>query len=346
MTLGKLISVHFRFIVWVLLILWTHVGYSEESNSVVNSPKISGTFIQYQSWMMQMDSKKWNSELDLMRTAGVDTLVIQWLKSGLFRFYPVNIPGNDPTEIILNYADKNQMKVYLGLQADKSWWSNSRDRDYLRKTAENSIALGRSIFKRYGKHSSFQGWYIPYEMSDGDYDEDEVVNYRHFFNEITQGLKKLSSKKYPIGLSVFFNGLIPPKVTQSLYTEILKGSGVSLLMIQDGVGVHDWGAQMNEKVVPYMNAYRAAAQKNKIEVWSVLESFINTKDKSAPSISGSSSERAPTDISRLTEQLKAQASHPYEKILTFDFFHYMSPNRGAGQKALYDSYLSHMNLSR
>src|SRR4051794_12713774 len=83
--------------------------------------KISGTFIQYQSWMMGIDEKKWGLELDAMKGAGINTIVIQWLKSDHNRFYPIHVQGNDPTEIILRYANKNGMKVYLGLQFEKTW---------------------------------------------------------------------------------------------------------------------------------------------------------------------------------------------------------------------------------
>ncbi|MEO5970820.1 MAG: DUF4434 domain-containing protein [Bdellovibrionia bacterium] len=301
--------------------------------------RISGTFIQYQSWMMQMDSKKWQPELDAMRNAGIDTIVIQWVKSDHIRFYPVNIPGNDPTEIILAYADRNHMKVYVGLQSDKNWWSNWSDEDYLQKTAQKTVVLGKSTLKRYGKHSSFQGWYISYELSDADFDDDEIESVNHFLKRTSLGLKGLSRKKYSVGLSTFFNGRIPPAAVQKVYSEILKGSGINILMVQDGVGVHNWNNQVAEKVTPYMNAFRLAARKNGIRMWGVVESFVNTKDSPARLKAGHNSERAPADILRLKEQLQIHAAYPEEKILTFDFFHYMSPYRGAAQKSLYDNYL-------
>lgn len=344
MTMGRLIPIYFYLIALFSGLSSLPLALSD----VPTSPglgKISGTFIQYQSWMMQMDSKKWEPELDAMQAAGIDTLVIQWVKSDQIRFYPVNIPGNDPTEIILNYADRKHMKVYVGLQNDKNWWSNWGDEDYLQKAAQKTVVLGKSVLKRYGRHRSFQGWYIPYEMSDADFDEDETKNAKHFLKKLSLGLKKLSHKKYPIGLSTFFSGKIPPAAVQKIYSEILEGSGVNILMVQDGVGVHNWNNQIAEKVVPYMNAFRLAAQKNGIHVWSVVESFADTKNAAEKVTPGGNSERAPTDILRLKEQLQIHAPYPHEKILTFDFFHYMSPYRGVAQKLLYDNYLSNFRTS-
>ena len=66
------------------------------------------------------------------------------------------------------------MKVFLGLQFDKSWWANWDDADYLLALARKSTAFGRNIFKRYKNHPSFSGWYIPFEMSDTDFEDDEI----------------------------------------------------------------------------------------------------------------------------------------------------------------------------
>jgi hypothetical protein len=298
--------------------------------------KLTGTFLQYQSWMMQLDSVKWAAELDAMKATGVDTIVIQWLKADTTRFYPVNTPGNDPTEIILKYADQHQMKIFLGLHFERSWWTKWDDEDYLHQVAKKNVEMGHKLFARYGRHASLAGWYIPYEMSDSDFDAEEVQNFRGFFGSISAGLRKLSpKKKYPVAISTFFEGKIPATAVEKIYTEIFRGSGIDIVMVQDGVGAHDWSVtQMNQKVGPYLNAFQSAAAKNKIRVWGIVENF-NTQKESGPG----EANRTATDIGRFKEQLAIQAAHPTEKVLTFDFFHYMSPQRGEAQKLLYDNYL-------
>lgn len=47
---------------------------------------------------------------------------------------------------------------------------------------------------------------------------------------------------------------------------------------------------------------------------------------------------APAPPEQIVQQLKAIS--PYvERVVTFDFYHYMSPYRGEAQKELYDGYL-------
>jgi hypothetical protein len=46
----------------------------------------------------------------------------------------------------------------------------------------------------------------------------------------------------------------------------------------------------------------------------------------------------PAPLDRIRRQLAAES--PFvESFIMFDFFHYMSPRRGAAQKRLYDDYL-------
>ncbi len=305
---------------------------SGKEMSMKDPSKLSGTFIQYQHWMMQFDSKKWNDELDAIKKSDMDTLIIQWVKSDHERFYPVHVQGNDPTEIILKYSDKNDMKVFLGLQFDKNWWNNWDDKDFLLKTSRNCVNFGKKLFDRYGHHPSFSGWYIPYEMSDIDFDDEEIKNLNIFFKNVVANLKKLSTKRLPVALSVFFDGKLPPAVVEEIYTLILKKSGLDVLMIQDGVGSHGWNKQVRDQVYPYLAAYSTAARRNKIISWGIVESFSTIKDDHG------NVTRVPAEISRIKEQLSLQSNQQTEKTLTFDFFHYMSPFRGEAQKRLYESY--------
>src|SRR5437016_3915509 len=85
---------------------------------------ITGGFIQYQGWMIKsqrnptgLDERAWEDEIEAMRSAKMDTVVIQRLEADGASFIPV--PGDrgavDPTEIILRYADAHSMNVFLGL---------------------------------------------------------------------------------------------------------------------------------------------------------------------------------------------------------------------------------------
>jgi len=300
----------------------------------VSLSRITGTFIQYQSWMMQLDEKQWNLELSSMQSAGIDTIIIQWLKSDKFRFFPVRAQGNDPTEIILKFADSHHIKVVLGTQFDKNWWNSWDDSDFQAKALREGSSFAKSVLKRYKSHPSFVGWYIPYELGDFDFDDDELRGLKTFLHNYAANLHQLSARKYQILASTFFEGKLSPSAVQDTYSQILKSSGIDIVMIQDGVGARNWTTPLADKLVPYFAAFRRAAGINHIRTWSVVESFSNGKD-----VNGVPQKRPPAEISRLNEQLAVQATIHPEKTITFDFFHYMSPFRGEQQKLLFQNYV-------
>ena len=190
-----------------LIILLTLIGIPQIVLSQVSriglKKRISGTFIQYQSWMMKINQTKWNLELEAAKNSGIDTVIIQWLQSDQNRFFPGDGTENDPTEFILSYADQKGLKVFLGLQFEKSWWHDLGDPEKLSQLAKNSVEFGNVVLKRYQKHPSFVGWYIPYETSDLHMKDEEINRIHSFLARISTGLKSLSKRSYLISFSAF-----------------------------------------------------------------------------------------------------------------------------------------------
>lgn len=333
-----------------------------QPNSAKRHLGVSGTFIQYQSWMLQLDAPRWQAELDAMARTGIETIVIQWLKSEQTRFFPVHAPGNDPTEMILTYADAHGMQVHLGGLFEKEWWTQWDDQEFLRNTAKKNEVFAAQVYRRYGKHKSFAGWYIPYEMGDIDFDAEDNKALNVFLKQYTSGLRKTTHNKIPISISVFFQGQTTPATwVERNYSQILNQSGVDLILVQDGVGAHNWNVSegslapsrkqgknkpnlkdrsihlpVREKLVAFFNAYQNAARKNHIRVWGVLETFSTARDKD---VASGGPARVPAEISRIKQQLQFHALQKMERTFSFDFFHYMSPLRGGAQKKLYEEYL-------
>jgi len=235
--------------------------------------------------------------------------------------------------VILDYADRHEMEVYLGLSFESAWWKQWDDRDFLKKTTRSVKAFAPKVWKRYKKHRSFSGWYIPYELADYDLDDDEISQLRTFYRNISRRCKKLSKRRnLPVVLSVFFSGSTPPKIVYKIYGELLKGTKIDVLMIQDGVGARNWFGEIKEKVLPYLEAFRGAAKKNGAETWAVLENFTLSQSNSGEI------QRIPTDIERFVDQINLEAPVA-DRLLMFDFFHYMSPPRGIMQRNFYQDYL-------
>jgi hypothetical protein len=296
---------------------------------------LAGGFIQYQDWMRKLDAPAWRNELSAMRRAGMDLVIVQWLKVNGSRFLPANAAEIDPTQIILDDADAHGMQVYVGLAMDNGWWQKATDADYLEHAADESMAVAAEAWRRYGSHRSFAGWYVPQETWDAPYTNDQIGRLRAFLRKISDRCKALSHGK-PVAFAPFFGGETVPSVVEKVYGQLLAGAGIDILMPQDGVGARGWeGADVAGRVVPYFGAFRGACLANGITLWADLESFrlVHGEPKD-----NRPTQFEPTDIGRLKQQIVAEA--PFvSKFVTFDFFHYLSPYRGAAQRRLFEDYL-------
>ncbi len=292
--------------------------------------RLDGTFIQFQDWMKQLDAAAWQKELEAIQACGLHLILIQWVQYNGISFLPAGGAENDPTEIILAFADRAGWQVFVGLAMDDGWWNQSTDADYLNRTADAVGQVADEVWRRYGAHPSFAGWYLPQETWDGDYTDSQTTALRAFFRKLSDRCKRLSGDK-PVAFSPFFSGQSTPAAMQAFYQKLLEGAGLDILMLQDGVGARGWDAEVAARVVPYFRAVGSACLKAGVAFWSDLESF---RLASADPL-----QFAPAEIGRLCQQLVAEA--PFvQHIVTFDFFHYLSPYRGAAQKQLHDDYVA------
>jgi hypothetical protein len=295
---------------------------------------IEGTFIQYQDWMMSMDARAWRRELDAMRRAGIDLVIIQWLRMNDSRFIPSDRAAVDPTRIILEYADTHGMKVFIGLAYADFWWKRLRDQRYLDLAAAASAQIADEAWARYGGHRSFAGWYLPQELRDANYTPQMIGSLCAFFKGLGDHCRALSGEK-PVSISPAMSGLVAPDLFERTYTSLLRGSGIDVVIFQDGVGARGWDKDLERRVVPYFGAMRAACRTAGVALWSDIEIFRHTEK---PSVS------APASIERIKRQIDAES--PFvSAFVMFDFFHYMSPCRGDAQKKLYEDYLREIESS-
>jgi hypothetical protein len=322
------ISAKRLFIFTLLLLPQASAGEPADRPKLPARPPIEGTFIQYQDWMMNMDAASWRNELDAMRRAGIDIIIIQWLEMSPSRFIPSDRAAVDPTRIILEYADKHGMKVFIGLAHADFWWTRLKDRHYLDIAAETSTRVANEAWARYGGHTSFEGWYLSQELRDAYYTPQMIKSLRTFFKGLSDHCRALSGRKRVL-ISPAMSGLITPAEFGRACTSILLGSGIDVVVFQDGVGARGWDNDLERYIAPYFGAMRAACRTAGIDLWSDIEIF-HRAGKTAGSV--------PASIERIRRQIAAES--PFvSAFVMFDFFHYMSPYRGDAQKKLYEDYL-------
>jgi hypothetical protein len=289
------------------------------------APRLGGGFIQLQGWMLKMPPDEWSRELDAMHAAGLDTIIIQYLQYGRQSFIPTEEKATDPTREILRFADAHGMRVFLGTKADDGWWN--WDADFLERSLADRKRLIRAIHSRYAAHRSFAGWYLPEEVS-GSLSPARVRLLRGYFRSQSDDCKALRNQ--PVAFAPYFSHLTSLDSMRTIYAELLDGAGIDVVMLQDGVGARGWDRDLEERIIPFFRMFREVCNRRGVALWSDLECFQRRRPEPHSGF-------VPTTPARLIRQLRAVAPH-VDRIVTFDFFHYMSPHRGDPQRTLYEAY--------
>jgi hypothetical protein len=314
----------------VLIVLGAYADL-QAGESPREALRLSGAFIQYDGSSRGVD---WRNTLESMVAAGMNTVVVQYLKFGNHDFIRTE---NDPTKRILDLADEHNrgaaenrhMRVFIGLSNAGGWHGGrAASMDAMRKRLADAkadcAAVAARIKQLYGDHASFVGWYIPYE-ADNCYDPadaDRLDAVHDFYKEVAQNCKRLLDK--PVAMSVFFNndkGFYSAEATARAYARILPDSGIRYLLLQDGVGERKWDDQIKPKIGPFFAAFGKLCQSSGIELWGVAECFR---------FNAVGNQRVPlADAARLALQLRVLQEADVMTAVAFEFPHYLDPNRHA-----------------
>ncbi len=296
--------------------------------------RIEGTFVQFWWSMREVTPAQWEREFGAMRRAGLHTIILQWAQSDGRNLFE----APDPFPEILDTAHRQKMRFVFGLRHDGRWWREWGNPDYLRAETRESIALAQEVHRRYGKHPAFAGFYIPYELWDAPFTETQLRQLGEMLRGIGRACRQVAPGK-PVFLAPFFAGGIPSERFEQSWLSLLEGRPVDVVALQDGVGARGWDEEIERRVPPYFAAMQSACRQRGVKLWCDLECFrLTNNDPSRPQF-------APASAERIVRQLKA-VSPFVERVVTFDFYHYMSPYRGEAQKALYEGYLTAIAESR
>lgn len=351
---------------------------SFREETLTKDRRLDGTFIQF--WGNRV-RHQWQKVLTAMYDAGMKTIIIQYLKNRVIKHdASAGIPGGDercpvmdevtftytdsykmpngdeiidPTEFILSFADDRGIDVYVGLINDERFvadqqWNNPRCLDLPRQIEDNQ-RFADEVWRRYSKkagtarpHTSFKGWYLPQEMWNQEYTEEQLRDFRGFFAAVSKRCKELSGG-LPVAVSPFFNpDLLDAGAFAETYGRFLKSgadtAGIDIVMLQDSVGAKSITYDDIPMVVgDYDRALRAKLDELGIRFWANVESYQEPP-------------RRPADFNRLERQIEIAGGNVTdgEKIVTFDFYHYMNPfgydhagdaSYVEAEKSLYCAYL-------
>ena len=275
---------------------------------------ITGTFldeithdIPSQNW----GEKEWRKEFQLYQQIGIDTVVI--IRAGYQNkciFPSKTIPDllpiyDDIGRIFFDLAEENNIKVFFGTYDSgfhwmrRSWW----------KEVEVNKPFIEEAAQRYGSSPAFGGWYLCHETGRNDMHIVELFNHLGRFCKETIDAPVLISP-YPQGAKQLKENALTLEESFDHWDRIFSDcvGAIDVCAFQDG--------QVHYQELPaFAQGIAALGKKHGITIWSNLETFDRDMPIKFP----------PADWRYLRFKMEAAAAAA-EKIITFEFPHFMSPN--------------------
>jgi hypothetical protein len=279
---------------------------------------ISGTFldeithdIPAQNW----SPDDWARDFDAMKAVGIDTVIL--IRAGYRRqatfnsavlqremgIFPVY---TDLVDLFLSEAERCGMSFYFGTYDSGKYWVGG---DYQRESDLNR-AFCDEVVAKYGHRTAFKGWYISHEI--------------HSFND---GMMRVYEQ-----LATHLRALKPLPILISPYVKGSKQFGDQAITlreheqewdqvfarIQDHVDVVAFqdGQVHYHELEEYLSLNQRLAKKYGLTTWSNVESFDRDMPWNFP----------PINFKNLRFKMEAAERAGVDKLITFEFSHFMSPN--------------------
>jgi len=284
--------------------------------------RITGTFldeiggdIPSASW----GPKEWAKDFDAMKQIGIDTVIV--IRAGrdsrcifdskaLKKYMDMQPVYIDLLDVFLNEAERCGMQLFVGTYDSAKYW-------YVEKNPEKELEINRSftdeVASRYGSRKAFRGWYMCHELNAF---EKQAFDSLIIYERLVGHLRSLIN--LPVLMSPFLWGKkMLVKNPTSLeehgrkWDEMLSRLEglVDILAFQDG------GVDFLE-LPAFLKLDSQLAKKYGMASWSNVETFER----------GTPINYLPIDWRNLRCKLEAADSAGIEKVITFEFSHFMSPN--------------------
>ena len=276
--------------------------------------KITGTFldeithdIPSQNW----GPKEWRKEFELYSKIGIDMVTI--IRSGYQNkciFQAKSLPDLLPVyvdlgRVFLDLAEEFNISLYWGTY-DSGWhWHRGSWWDEV----EINKKFIDEVVERYGDSPAFKGWYLCHETSSNSNHIIELFNHIGKHCKQAKDLPVLISP-YPQGAKQFAgNWAFSLKESFDHWDRIFADTHevIDICAFQDG--------QVHYQELPqFVEGILNLGTKYGVTIWSNLETFDRDMPIKFP----------PADWRYL--QYKLESAKATEKIITFEFPHFMSPN--------------------
>jgi len=227
----------------------------------------------YQPLVKDLKNLNWDKKFQQMKDKKIDTLILQWTQYGQYNF----LQQDKWLKNILENAQKNNIKIIIGLYADENYFNTLQDdatniEKYLNELKNKNIKQAKQIFKISKKYNSFFGWYIYDEINDTFFrSKSKQLLLHNYLTHLASQLKNIKEK--PLYLSGYFSMAMDPSdfavmfsyITAQQYTVLLQsGVGAKLVnMRESSIYMDAFYKSYNADFIPIVESFNIVQGKAK-----------------------------------------------------------------------------------
>lgn len=295
---------------------------------------LQGTFLQLTDAQAARPAEDWRQLTDELRTIGIYNLFLQWTvvdRKAFFHTARFETPANTPLPHILDLAAKSGVHVWIGLAMDTSYWEEIKQspellRVYFHKRLQDLTGFLNDLNATISG-VPFAGWYIPDEIDDRTWlDLAKRAVLKKYLADTVTVLKTMRPGS-KVAISGFSNSFADPDQLGGFWADVIKSSGIDLLLFQDGVGE---GKVAPEDIGFYYGALNSAVRGAGAQLGAVVELFSLMPN----------GQRVPAMIARIREQIAVADRLTSFPPVAFSVPDYMSHLAGQQASGLLANFLS------
>ena len=295
---------------------------------------VNGTFLQLTDAQLARPVAEWRQLFDELRRIGINTLFLQWTvldRKPLFQQARHRTTVDTPLASILDLAAQSGIRVWFGLALDSNYWEEIKQpaemlRPYFRRRLQDLTGFLDDL-NATAEGAPFAGWYIPDEIDDRTWLDPSKRSILKKYLADTVALLKARRPGSKVAISGFSNSFADPDLLASFWTDVIRTSGIDLLLFQDGVGE---GKVALENIGLYYAALDRAVRGVGAQLGAVVELFTLTPD----------GHRLPARVGRIREQIAAANRLTSFPAVVFSIPDYMSHFAGRQAGDLLSTFLS------
>ena len=315
------------------ILIFAAVSLMADPPAGVACQRLKGTFLQLTNAQLARPAEEWRQLFDELRTIGINTLFLQWTvldRKPLFQTERHETAANTPLAWILDLAAQSGIRVWFGLALDSSYWQEIKQPAELLKpyfrTRLHDLAGFLDDLNATTSGAPFAGWYIPDEIDDRTWlDPAKRTILKKYLAE-TVALLKAQRPGSKVAISGFTNSFADPDLLASFWADVIRASGIDLLLFQDGVGE---GKVALENIGLYYEALDRAVRGVGAQLGAVVELFSLMPD----------GRRLPAMVGRIREQIAAANRLTGFPAVAFSIPDYMSHLAGRRASDLLSDFL-------